>query len=197
MLTRATLPATLAATLALALAGCISFAPDPPASLLTLTAARSAPAGAAVSGEATTALAVLEPATDQRLNVARVPVLVSDSSLAYLQNAVWVEKPARLFQRLLSETIRAGGSRLVVAEGDLGYTAANKLSGRLLEMGYDPGAGEVVVRNDAVLQAPGGQVRTQRFESRVPGVAAEVEAVGPALNEAANQVAGQVAAWVG
>jgi cholesterol transport system auxiliary component len=201
MLTRAMLPPTLAATLAaasaLALAGCVSLAPDPPESLLTLTAVRAAPAGATVTGEAATALAVIEPATDQRLNVARVPVRVSDSSLAYLQDAVWVEKPARLFQRLLSETIRAGGSRLVVAEGDLGYTAANKLSGRLLEMGYDASTGEVVVRYDAVLQAPGGQVRTQRFESRVPGVAAEVDAVGPALNEAANQVAGQVAAWVG
>jgi cholesterol transport system auxiliary component len=197
MLTRAMLRATWAAPLALALAGCVSLSPDPPESLLTLTAVRAAPAGAAVTGEAASALAVIEPATDQRLNVARVPVLVSDSSVAYLKDAVWVEKPARLFQRLLSETIRAGGSRLVVAEGDLGYTAANKLSGRLLEMGYDAGTGEVVVRYDAVLQAPGGQVRSQRFESRVPGVAAEVGAVGPALNEAANSVAGQVAAWVG
>ena len=49
----------------------------------------------------------------------------------------------------------------------------------------------------AVLQGAGGQVRSQRFESRVPGVAPEAEAVGPALNEAANAVAGQVAAWVG
>lgn len=193
MLNRAVLPATFA----LALAGCVSLSPDPPESLLTLTATRAAPAGASVTGDAASALAVIEPATDQRLNVARVPVQVSDSSLAYLEDAVWVEKPARLFQRLLSETIRAGGSRLVVAEGDLGYTAANKLSGRLLEMGYDAGTGEVVVRYDAVLQAAGGQVRSQRFESRVPGVAPEAEAVGPALNEAANAVAGQVAAWVG
>ena len=142
MLNRAVLPATFA----LALAGCVSLSPDPPESLLTLTATRAAPAGASVTGDAASALAVIEPATDQRLNVARVPVQVSDSSLAYLEDAVWVEKPARLFQRLLSETIRAGGSRLVVAEGDLGYTAANKLSGRLLEMGYDAGTGEVVVR---------------------------------------------------
>lgn len=205
MLTRAMLPTTLAATLAttlaatlaLALAGCVSLSPDPPESLLTLTAVRAAPAGAAVSGEAASALAVVEPATDQRLNAVRVPVQVSDSSLAYLKDAVWVEKPARLFQRLLSETIRAGGSRLVVGEGDLGYTAANKLSGRLLEMGYDAGSGEVVVSYDAVLEAPDGQVRSQRFESRVPGVAPEVESVGPALNRAANDVAGQVAAWVG
>lgn len=197
MLTRALLSAILAATWALALAGCVSLAPDPPESLLTLTAVRAAPAGATVTGEAATALAVIEPATDQRLNVVRVPVQVSDSSLAYLQDAVWVEKPARLFQRLLSETIRSSGARLVVAEGDLGYGAANKLSGRLLEMGYDAGTGEVVVSFDAVLQAPDGRIRSQRFESRVPGVEPEAEAVGPALNEAANRVAGEVAAWVG
>jgi len=193
MLNRALLPATLA----LALAGCVSLTPDPPESLLTLTAARTAPAGAAVSGEAATALAVIEPATDQRLNVVRVPVQVSDSDIAYLKDATWVEKPARLFQRLLSETLRAGGTRLVVAEGDLGYTAATKLSGRLLDMGYDAASGGVVVRYDAVLVTPDGKVRTQRFESRVADVEPEAAEVGPALNDAANAVAGEVAAWVG
>jgi len=192
MLTRALLPASLA----LALAGCVSLTPDPPESLLTLTPARAAPAGATVNGDAATALAVIEPATDQRLNAVRVPVQVSDSDLAYLKDAIWVEKPARLFQRLLSETIRSGGSRLVVAEGDLGYTAATKLSGRLLDMGYDAASGSVVVRYDAVLQTPDGKVRTQRFENRVSGVEPEAAAVGPALNDAANAVAGEVADWV-
>lgn len=189
--------ALLPATLAVLLAGCVSLTPDPPESLLTLTPVRSAPAGASAAGEAASALAVIEPATDQRLGVVRVPVQVNDSSLAYLKDAVWVEKPARLFQRLLSETIRAGGNRLVVAEGDLGYGAASKLSGRLLDMGYDAATGAVVVRYDAVLQTSDGQVRTQRFESRVPGVEAKAHAVGPALNDAANQVAADVAAWVG
>lgn len=197
MPTRALLPPTLALTLALALAACVSLSPDPPDSLLTLTAAHTAPAGAVVSGEAATALAVVEPDTDQRLNVVRVPVQTSDSTLAYLKDAVWVEKPTRLFQRLLSETIRAGGTRLVVAEGDFGYAAATKLSGRLLDMGYDAASGGVVVRYDAVLQTPDGKVRTQRFERRIPGVEPEAAAVGPALNDAANQVASDVAAWVG
>ncbi len=193
MFTKALLPATLA----LALAGCVSLTPDPPDSLLTLTPLRTAPAGTTTAGTAATALAVLEPATDQRLNVVRVPVQTSDASLAYLQDAVWVEKPARLFRQLLAETIRAGGSRLVVAEGDLGYGAATKLSGRLLDMGFDAASGSVVVRFDAVLQGADGQVRTKRFESRVPGVAPDAAAVGPALNQAANQVAGEVADWVG
>lgn len=189
--------ALLPVSLALALAGCVSLSPEPPASLLTLTPARSAPAGATATGEASTALAVIEPDTEQRLNVVRVPVQTSDSTLAYLQDAIWVEKPARLFQQLLAETIRAGGARLVVGEGDLGYGAATKLSGRLLDMGYDASTGSVVVRYDAVLQMPDGKVQSRRFESRVAGVAPEAGAVGPALNDAANQVAGEVADWVG
>jgi cholesterol transport system auxiliary component len=124
-------------------------------------------------------------------------VQVSDSDIAYLKDATWVEKPARLFQRLLSETIRAGGTRLVVAEGDLGYTAATKLSGRLLDMGYDAASDSVVVRYDAVLVTPDGKVRTRRFESRMSDVEPKADAVGPALNDAANAVAGEVAAWVG
>jgi len=189
--------ALLPLTLMLVLAGCVSLSPKPPKSLLTLTPAHTAPAGATVSGEAATALAVVEPETDQRLGVVRVPVQTSDSSLAYLKDAMWVEKPARLFQHLLSETIRAGGTRLVVGEGDLGYGAATKLTGRLLDMGYDAASGAVVVRYDAVLLMPDGKVRSQRFERRVPGVEPEAEAVGPALNDAANQVASDVAAWVG
>jgi cholesterol transport system auxiliary component len=192
MLTKALLPATLALTLA----GCVSLSPEPPASLLTLTAARAAPAGATSAGEAASALAVIEPDTDQRLNAVRVPVQTSDSTLAYLKDAVWVEKPTRLFQQLLAETIRAGGSRLVVGEGDFGYAAATKLSGRLLDMGYDASTGAVVVRFDGVLQTPDGKVQMRRFENRVSGVAPDAASVGPALNDAANAVAGEVADWV-
>lgn len=192
-LNRALLPAAMA----LALSGCISFGGKAPDQLLTLTASSAAPAGSAATGQASTALAVLEPGAEQRLAVTRVPVQMTDSSLAYLKEAVWVDKPSRLFQRLLAETVRARGGRLVVNEGDLGYNAATKLSGSLLDMGYDVASGGVVVRYDAVLQTPDGNVRTQRFESRVGGVAADAAAVGPALNQAANQVAADVAAWVG
>jgi cholesterol transport system auxiliary component len=197
MTRRALLPAIPALALALALAGCVSLSAEPPERLLTLTAERTAPAGATASGEPSSALVVAMPETDQRLNVVRVPVQTSNSTLAYVKDAVWVEKPARLFQRLLSETLRAGGDRLVVIEGELGYSAATRLSGRLLEMGYDAPSGSVVVRYDAVLQTPDGQVRTRRFENRVSGVVPEAAFVGPALNEAANAVAQEVAEWVG
>ena len=58
-------------------------------------------------------------------------------------------------------------------------------------------SGSAVVRFDAVLQSGDSQVTTRRFEAVVPGVAAEPEAVGAALNRAANQVADQVAEWAG
>ena len=192
MLMRALLPAILA----LPLGGCLSLGADPPDALLTLTPTQSAPAGFATTGSAASALAVLEPSTSQRLSVTRVPVQTSDSSLAYLKDAVWVEKPARLFQNLVVETIRSKGNRLVVREEDLGARGITTLSGHLLDMGYDVATAGVVVRYDGVLQRPDGQVQTRRFEARVPA-AAEAAEVGPALNQAANQVASEVADWVG
>jgi cholesterol transport system auxiliary component len=192
MLKKALLPVFLAASLG----GCLSLGPKAPAQLLTLTPTQQAPAGFATTGNAASALAVLEPGTSQRLAVTRVPVQMNDSSLAYLKDAVWVEKPSRLFQNLVAETIRTKGNRLVVREEDLGARGITTLSGQLLDMGYDVATASVVVRYDGVLQRPDGQVQTRRFESRVPA-AAEAAAVGPALNQAANQVAGEVADWVG
>lgn len=188
---------SIAAALVTLLAGCISFGKDPPATLFNLTPTRTAAAGSGASGTAAQALSVLEPQASARLAVNRVPVQVDDANVAYLQNAQWVERPARLFARLLEETIRAKGSRLVIDGSDVEHAAATKLSGQLVEMGYDALSGSVVVRYDAVLQLPGGEIRTRRFESSVSGVPAEAAAVAPALNQAANDVAGQVADWVG
>lgn len=187
----------LGAALAASLAGCISFGAEPPDRLLTLTPAASAPAGAANSGQASAALVIMVPSASQRLNVTRVPVQVTGSSLAYLEDAIWVEKPTQLFRNLLAETIRARGNRLVVGGGELEYAAATQLSGQLVEMGYDAATSSVTVRYDAVLALPGGEIRTRRFESSVPGIAPLADAVGPALNQAANSVAAEVADWVG
>lgn len=186
----------LSAMLALPLAGCLSLGGEVPDQLLTLTPQTAAPAGTQSTGQVKAALVVIEPGTDQRLNVTRVPVQVDPSNVAYLQDAVWVEKPSRLFRDLIAETVRAKGNRLVLNEGDLGHAAETRLSGQLLDMGYDVATASAVVRFDAVLQMPDGTVRSQRFESRIPA-AADAVAVGPALNQAANQVANEVAAWIG
>lgn len=183
---------------ALTLAGCISLGGgDPPDQLLTLTASAMAPAGAAQTGTMANALAVTEPAVPQHLNVTRVPVRVDGTSLAYLKDALWVERPARLFQTVLSETIRARGTRLVVGGGEMDYAAQTQLGGELVAMDYDASAQAVLVRYDAILRLPGGEIRTRRFENRVTGVTADALSVAPALNQAANAVAAEVADWVG
>jgi cholesterol transport system auxiliary component len=189
--------ATVAVAALLSLAGCLSLGGKPPEQLLNLTATSTAPAGASASGTSATALTVLEIQAPQELDVARVPVRINGSSLAYLKDAVWVEKPARLFERLLSDTIRAKGNRLVVSGTDLDSAAATKLTGTLAAMSYEPARGAVVVRFDAVLLTGERQIRAMRFESEVAGVAAEPTAVGEAMNRAANDVAAQVAEWVG
>lgn len=192
------LAGVMPATAAMLLTGCISLGEgEAPDQLLTLTASAMAPAGAAAQGQMSGALSVTEPTVPQHLNLTRVPVRVDGTTLAYLKDAVWVEKPARLFQRVVAETIRARGTRMVVGGGELDYAAQTQLAGELSAMEYDATTGEVLVRYDAVLRLPGGEVRTRRFESRVTGVAADAVSVTPAINSAANDVAAQVADWVG
>ncbi len=181
----------------LLLGGCLSFGEDPPESLLTLTATATAPAGAGAQGTQDSALALVEFEAPQALAVTRVPVQMSDTELAYLKDAVWVERPARLFRRLVAETIRARSGRVVVDGDDPGVSADAQLQGTLRAFGYDARTSSAVVVFDAVRSGSGSQVATRRFEARVPGVLPEAASVGPALNQAANEVAGQVAEWIG
>ena len=187
----------LALALSAAVSGCVSLGKGPPPSLLTLTPAVTAPAGLSATGKPADALTVIDPDAPQKLDVTRVPVQVDGSTVAYLKDAVWVEKPARLFARLVAETIRAKQTRMVIEGSDVRFAAATKLSGQLVEMGYDARTSTALVRFDAVLQQPDGQVMTRRFEASVPGVLANPQAVGTALNQAANTVAADVASWIG
>ena len=92
---------------ALLLGGCVSFGGDAPDSLLTLTPSATAPAGVAAQGAQGSALAIVPFEATKALDVTRVPVQVTDTELAYLQDAVWVDRPARLFGQLVAETIRS------------------------------------------------------------------------------------------
>ncbi len=182
--------------LALAVSGCVSLGGPPPESLLTLNPEARAPVGAGVSGEGRPVIAVLAIDTPAKLDVLRVPVAVTDTELAYLQEAFWVEKPARLFRRLVGETIRARGAAMVVDGDDAATLATMRLRGTLIDMGYEASTSTAVVRFDAVRLDGEGKVTTRRFEARETGVAAEGRAVGAALNVAANKVAAEVADWV-
>ena len=182
---------------ALLLGGCLSFGGEAPDSLLTLTPAASAPAGTGGSGAQNSALAIVEFDVPKALDVTRVPVQVTDTQLAYLQDAVWVDRPGRLFRTLVAETIRTRSGRVVVDGDDPGVGADDRLHGTLRNFGYDARTREAVVTFDAVRNGAASTVTTRRFEARVPVAAPETSFVGPALNQAANDVAGQVADWIG
>jgi len=181
----------------LLLGGCVSLGGKAPKQMISLTANATAPAGELAGASLGDALVVLDPEADRRLDVQRVPVQVDDATIAYLKDATWVERPARQFRRLLAETIRAKGKRLVVEAGDASELGKTTLGGRLLDMGYDARSQTVVVRFDAMRSDAAGNVASRRFEATVPGVSPKVESVAPALNKAANEVAAQVADWVG
>ena len=185
----------LAFALVLPLGGCLGLGGKVPPTLLNLTADHAAAAGSGSSGTYRSAIAVLDPVAEMRVDVTRVPVQVDDTTVAYLKGALWVERPSHLFRHLMAETLRARGKQLVV-EGDSG-TAALKLGGRLIDMGYDARTGSAVVRYEAIKERSNGAIETKRFESVVGGVVAQPGPVGVALNQAANTVAGQVADWIG
>ncbi len=182
--------------LALSLTGCLSLGGKTPEALISLTPEESAPAGPMASGTASNAIVILDPEADRRIDVDRVAVQVSASSVAYLKDAVWVERPTRLFRRLLAETVRARANRVVIEGSDYEVAGSTLVSGRLVQMGYDAAAQTVIVRFDALVEEKGGAVRSRRFEAEEPGVAADAAAVGPALNRAANRVAKDAAGWI-
>lgn len=187
-----------AASLALLLGGCLGLGGGkPPATLIALTASQAPAAGSGISGTQDDALVVQEPDVDRKLAVLRVPVRVNGSSIAYLADAAWVERPARQFRGLLAETLRASGKRLVLEDDGTANQTAQRIGGRLIDMGYDAADQAVVVRFEAVRSGPGGMVETRRFESVIPGISAKPEVIAPALNRAANAVAADIAAWIG
>ena len=129
----------------LGLTGCLSLGGKTPDSLLTLTPTVTAPAGSGASGSSATAIAMSDFEAPQKLDVTRVPVQVTDSTIAYVEGAVWNEKPARLLRRLIAETIRARSDRLVIDGDDPGAQAQMRVSGTLREFGYDARTSEIVV----------------------------------------------------
>lgn len=183
--------------LALSLGACVSFGAKAPPSMLVLTSTSSVTSGTIRSAAANEALVVLMPQTPRKLDTNRLPVQIDDSSIAYLKDAVWADKPARLMQLLLMETIASKSGRLVLNEVDTGGKGQQFLSGSLLEFGVDAASTEAVVVYDAVKLVRGQVVEKRRFEAKKSITAMEAATVGAALNDAANDVAGQIADWIG
>ncbi|HKC03447.1 MAG TPA: ABC-type transport auxiliary lipoprotein family protein [Sphingomicrobium sp.] len=168
-----------------------------PATLQTLTPEAADPGPMTRAATAGQAVTVEVPAVAKELRTVRVPVQVSPTDIQYVTGLVWVDTPDRLFQRLVSETVRRTTNRVVLDSGLTGLDPGVVLSGQLQKFGYDAQSGQVVVEYDGALSTAGGnRVDTRRFVATAPanGTAASV---GPALNRAANQVAADVAKWIG
>ena len=180
------------------LGGCVSFgAGAPPPFLLSLTSDIQLDAGAERSGPKTGAVVVRLPTTPQKLNNLRVPVQTSNTGIAYLKDAVWIDKPARLFQALLGETIATKNNRLVLTATQASGKAEIYLAGALVDFGLDGPSSTVVVTYDAVKMRDGKPIEKRRFQAKESVFAAEPQPVGVALNKASNKVAGEIADWVG
>lgn len=182
--------------LALLCASCFGGA-KAPSELLTLTPAQVLPAGETRTAGAGEALAVLTPTVARSLNTRRIPVYVNPITIEYLVNATYVEAPNELFRRVLAETIAARTGRVVLDPGNFTQESGATLSGQLLQFGFEPARMEVVIAYEAALARGTDDLRTRRFESRVPVTTQTAATIAPALNQAANQVAEQVADWIG
>ena len=183
---------------ALPLSACISFGAKPPPSLLTLTATSTLGASAGRAVSANQAIAIAVPVVPQAIATTRVPVSVDATAIAYVENALWVEAPARLFQRMLSETISAKTGKTVLDPKQSALVPALQLSGQLLRFGIDETSSDAVIIYDAVLTSDAGKtVMTRRFEARSKAATITAKPVGEALNRAANTIAGEIATWVG
>ena len=180
---------------ALALSGCFGGAKVPD-TLMTLNSAQMRPTATPRTAAEGQAITVAVPTVPRELQTLRVPVHESELAVSYLKNAQWIEMPATLFARVVSETIGATTGRVVLDPKQFSFDPGQRLTGTLQRFGYDAAGGQAVAVYDAVLARQGGGVTTQRFEARVPAATADAAGVGAALNQAANQIAADVARWV-
>jgi len=169
----------------------------PPTTLQTLTPAAPDPGPLARTATAAQAVTIDVPLVSKQLQSVRVPVQVSPTDVQYVTDLQWIDTPDKLFQDLLSETVRRTTGRVVLDPNQTGLDPGLLVHGQLQRFGFDAQAGQVVVVYNASLStAAGAQVETRRFVVTLPadGTGASV---GPALNQAANQVALDVAKWIG
>jgi cholesterol transport system auxiliary component len=186
----------LALGAALSLSGCFGGAKAPD-TLMTLNATQARAAAATRSAAEGEAITVVVPTVPRELQTLRIPVHETELDVSYLKGAQWVEMPANLFARIVSETIAATTGRVVLDPKQFTFDPGQRLSGTLQRFGYDAQRQEVVGIYDAALARRGGGILSRRFEARVPVGPADPRTIAPALNQAANQIATEVASWIG
>jgi cholesterol transport system auxiliary component len=180
------------------MSGCVSIGVggEPPTSLLTLRADESIADNAERSIADGAPIAVNLPVTPRLLDNLRVPVQVNDTSVAFVKQAFWADKPSRLFLAVLQESLAAQTGRLVLPADEIAGGASLVLNGTLSEFGYDANSARAVATYDALLRNKDGTVSSRRFRATAPVDAVEPELIGAALNDAANKIAADVGIWV-
>lgn len=174
-----------------------------PASLLALRATAVPATPSATTTDVKATVLVLVPAVPGTLQTLRLPVITTDTTVAYLAGATWAEQPNREFQRVIADTIAARG--IAVLDPRQSTAASGRtLSGTLLDFSLDvrnPAAATVRVRFDAALtgvatKGVAAPFAVRRFDASVPVATQNPTDVATALNTAANTVAADVAAWI-
>jgi cholesterol transport system auxiliary component len=182
----------------LPLSACVSFGAKPPPTLLTLTTTAAVPVGQEQSSATAKTITISVPVVPQSLATARVPVQSTPTSIAYVKGALWAEPPARLFARLMADTLTTRAGRVVLSPAQSLSDPGARLGGELRSFGIDAATHSAVVTYDAALiRVDAKDVEKRRFEARVPVAAIDATSSAAALNEAANKVAADVADWVG
>lgn len=180
------------------LGACISLAPKPPAMLLTLTSSAQTAPGETVSSATAKTITIQVPAAPAAIAGARIPVQSGGTAIAYIKGAYWTEPPARLFARLLVDTVAAKTGRVVLSFGQSFGDPGARLSGELRSFTVDADQHQAIVVFEATLVREGQKsLERRRFEAREPLAAITPAAAGAALNRAANRAAAEVADWVG
>ena len=195
------LPRTAPIALAFALSACslggMLGGGKPPTTLVTLTPEAPEPAQIVRTAAAGQAVTVTVPTVGRALGTVRVPVQATPTDVQYVANLQLVDTPARLFQGLLSETLRRTTNRVVLDPSQTTLDPGLTVTGALQRFGYDAATGQVIVQYDGSLSVAGGnRVETRRFTATAAADGTSAT-VGPALNRAANQIAQQVAQWIG
>jgi cholesterol transport system auxiliary component len=197
LLLRAVAPLALATVVGGCSLGGLLGGGKTPSTLLTLTPEAPDPGQIQRTANAGQTVTIGTPIVAKELRTTRVPVQVTATDVQYVTDAQWVDTPDRLFQNLISETVRRTTNRVVLNGRQSTLDPGLTVSGELQRFGWDAQTGQVIVQYDGALSTEGGtRVETRRFTATAPSDGTAVS-VGPALNRAANQVALEVARWIG